>query len=475
MSLQDNNELISFDDIPANNNSNIDINSEKDSIHSFNGSDDKDTERTSFDEEEEQEEETKTSETIVKEEEQVSHEANHQEEERHVSMEENQQENIQNEQDDEFADFGDFDDDNNNDDDFGDFDDEFTGATDDFGDFTDEPELPTGQQQQEEDSIPKAPTTAELYCNVLNENNKNNTTAFIDDHLNNIMNPNNTILSLNTEPKQVLSTPCSQELWDRLSRDSVFFNSVTGTVGQFQWIRSETNKSYLNALGVTINYDEKTGPSTNNNNNARTAPKKRHTTLPLDTSTIIKSPTAMSAPSTPDGITSHSRSASATLSDGLRVAQPREEDKEAKKEAEQELELDIDIARAYCELTEETIRIFPDVKLNAMVNELKRLQRQAADYLDALLDQREQLLMDAETYNDLISCIVGHAQRLREQNKDASPAMVQKKKTGGKLSGLMRKKATPVNAQSVSMGGGVVGVKQQQKKTLSANESRRSL
>jgi hypothetical protein len=39
--------------------------------------------------------------------------------------------------------------------------------------------------------------------------------------------------------------------------------------------------------------------------------------------------------------------------------------------------------------------------------------------------------MDSETYNDLISCIVGHAQRLRDQNpKDASPAMVQKKKQG---------------------------------------------
>jgi hypothetical protein len=163
----------------------------------------------------------------------------------------------------------------------------------------------------------------------------------------------------------------------------------------------------------------------------------------------------------------------------LRVAtQHREEDKEAKREADQEMELDIDIARAYCELTEDTIRIFPDVKLNAMVAELQRLQRQAADYLDSLLDQREQLLMDAETYNDLISCIVGHAQRLREQNagKDASPAMVQKKKTGGKFGGLMRKKTVNPSTQSVSMGGGVVGVKQQAgKKPLSVNESRRSL
>lgn len=134
----------------------------------------------------------------------------------------------------------------------------------------------------------------------------------------------------------------------------------------------------------------------------------------------------------------------------------------------------------------ETIRVFPDVKLNAMVLELSRLQRQAADYLDNLLDQREQLKMDAETYNDLISCIVGHAQRLHVQSKDATPAMVSKKKTNGKFSNIMRRKTTTNTTQSVSMGGGVVGVKQQQgpvpKRTVSTAahvaataESRRSM
>jgi hypothetical protein len=96
-----------------------------------------------------------------------------------------------------------------------------------------------------------------------------------------------------------------------------------------------------------------------------------------------------------------------------------------------------------------------------MVIELSRLQRQAADYLDNLLDQREQLKMDAETYNDLISCIVGHAQRLHVQSKDASPAMVsKKKKTNGTFSNIMRRKTTANGTQSASMGGGVVGVKQ---------------
>lgn len=122
-----------------------------------------------------------------------------------------------------------------------------------------------------------------------------------------------------------------------------------------------------------------------------------------------------------------------------------------------------------------------------MVIELSRLQRQAADYLDNLLDQREQLKMDAETYNDLISCIVGHAQRLHVQNKDGSPAMVsKKKKSNSTFSNIMRRKTTTTNTtQSASMGGGVVGVKQvapTPKRTMSSAaqivttaESRRSM
>jgi hypothetical protein len=137
------------------------------------------------------------------------------------------------------------------------------------------------------------------------------------------------------------------------------------------------------------------------------------------------------------------------------------------------------------QITIETIRVFPDVKLNAMVIELSRLQRQAVEYLENLLDQKEQLKMDAETYNDLISCIVGHAQRLHVQSKDASPAMVTKTKKKSSLSNMMRRKTTISNTQqSVSMGGGVVGVKQAgptPKRTVSSahvhivTETRRSM
>ncbi|KAL9550674.1 hypothetical protein MBANPS3_004610 [Mucor bainieri] len=383
-------------------------------------------------------------------------------------------------------------------DEFGEFDDEFVDAADnddddDFGDFDDfeqaeESIEPSMAVEEKEEEGPKTPTEAELYVDVL-ENRPNDIRHFIDGYLNRMWGDASeksksideqqqeqeeeeeeaspqfvsSPLEHNENVTDILNTPCSRDLWSKLSRNTVFYNPVTGSVGQFQWTRSETNKAYLNALGVTFNFEEKspTGVHSPTGHSAtlHSATKKRQTTM-VDGK---RSTTPGSAPASPDAVQTHTRSASAT--GGLRVVTAKMDEgaKEAKKEAEQEMELDIDIARAYCELTEETIRVFPDVKLNAMVIELTRLQRQAADYLDNLLDQREQLKMDAETYNDLISCIVGHAQRLHVQAKDASPAMVsKKKKANGTFSNLMRRKTTASNPQqSVSMGGGVVGVKQQ--------------
>lgn len=399
--------------------------------------------------------------------------------------------------DDEFDDFGSFDNEatnNDDDDDFGDFND-FEEATESADLGTIEPEEP--------EPMPKTPTEAELYVDIL-EHNRDEMNQFIESYLQRMWEKEGLESCLKEEeqlvsspiekpenPRDILNTPCSRDLWTKLSRDTVFYNPVTGAVGQFQWTRSETNKSYLNALGVTFNYEEKSPMSVHSPTSSPTsanATKKRQSNI-VDGKRLNNGSTS-SLPSPTEGSHTHLRSASATAG-GLRVVTSKMDEtaKEAKKEADQEMELDIDIARAYCELTEETIRVFPDVKLNAMVIELSRLQRQAADYLDNLLDQREQLKMDAETYNDLISCIVGHAQRLHVQNKDGSPAMVsKKKKSNSTFSNIMRRKTTTSSTQSASMGGGVVGVKQAQqqapvpKRTMSSaaqivttSESRRSM
>ncbi|KAI9498074.1 hypothetical protein BDB00DRAFT_867727 [Zychaea mexicana] len=393
-------------------------------------------------------------------------------------------------------------------DEFGEFDEEFAtpidADDDDFGDFDDFQETTNLEPPfEDEDEFtafdtsaatvttadPPAPTEAEEYVKAL-EAATQPAAEYVEQFFRRIWTKD---VLLQEEPmvsspspieekeptsdNSVLCTQCSHDLWDKLSRDSVFYNSITGAIGQFQWTRSETNRSYLNALGVTINYEEKLSPG--GNSNSPMGGSKRPQSNYLDTKSSTRSASvvaggaaggpAASAAASMNKRSPNQHTRSASLSGvGIPTANGRRAGGDAditKPPVEEEPELDIDIAKAYCELTEETIRIFPDEKLKSMVVELTRLQRQASEYLGYLLDQREQLMMDAETYNDLISCIVGHAQRLREQNvaKDASPAMVSKKKKagGGGLKMLRRKQNSASQAAfSTSMGGGVVGVKQ---------------
>ncbi|KAI9305682.1 hypothetical protein BJ944DRAFT_64009 [Cunninghamella echinulata] len=412
--------------------------------------------------------------------------------------------------------FNDFGQDNNNTendfDDFGDFDDfEQTGNDDDdFGDFDDfeEPTEDITISPLKKIEVVQEPqvTIASQFVDLLH-NDEADLSTFISDTLSDIWTPLNDEKEIVASPVSIngvmspresispleesnqndglLCTQCSFDLWEKLSRDSVFYNPITGSIGQFQWTRSETNRAYLNALGVRINYEDPTHDTRPTSLTSATA-AQRYLKNNLNPSNITTT-TSTSSSSSPSGASAklndrssnHMRSNS--LNNDISLASTSSmmaaiQNNNNKANVEEEPELDIDIAKAYCELTEETIRVFPDVKLTSMVVELTRLQRQAKEYLSYLLDQREQLMMDAETYNDLISCIVGHAQRLREQNvsKDASPAMVTKKKknTGG-LSGMIKRKNT---TGSGSLGGGVLAVKSPPNgKSVNTGDGRRSM
>ncbi|CAO3663325.1 unnamed protein product [Umbelopsis ramanniana] len=373
---------------------------------------------------------------------------------------------------------------------FGDFDGpgDLSNADDDFGDFGDFDEVPEVKNPIETQPADIQIDGIDNYLQALQDGDVNNVVDFLDsffdksledatpENMSNSIEPISGIpispdpiqspseMNLNERSRALLSTETSMDLWDKLSTDSVFYNPITGAVGQFQWTRSEINKVYLRSLGVTINFDD----------------ALRHSSSSLPSSPYmetVRSPNGRasqgsylekkSPPPRMDRKRSskHHQHAKASSLSGINLP-VREINVVEPKKPEPEPELDIDIARAYCELTEDTVRVFPAVKLTSIITDLTRLQRQASDYLQYLLDQREQLIMDSETYNDLISCIVGHAQRLREQSpKDASPAMVQKKKQGSMSlggMGLKRKsqQAAPGQAAfSASMGGGVVGIK----------------
>ncbi|KAJ2959447.1 hypothetical protein NQZ79_g5098 [Umbelopsis isabellina] len=348
-----------------------------------------------------------------------------------------------------------------------------SGVDDDFGDFGDFGDVPQTESIPVEQEVEKHIEGIEGYVEALRERNLANVTEFLDKFFDETLTSTSTStsLGLSTEasPKEagsdfkhlaphievsegskaLLTTEASLDLWNKLSTDSVFYNPLTGAVGQFQWTRSEINKVYLRSLGVTINIDDAF------NHTSSSVPSSPYAEAPRSANART-SPSYLDARS-PSPLLDRKRSPKRNLHTKANslsgISLPiRESSPVETKRSEPEPELDIDVARAYCELTEgniitfwsidekiislidfviETVRVFPSVKLTSIITDLTRLQRQAADYLQYLLDQREQLIMDSETYNDLISCIVGHAQRLRDQNpKDASPAMVQKKKQG---------------------------------------------
>ncbi|KAH8550670.1 hypothetical protein BGW37DRAFT_529656 [Umbelopsis sp. PMI_123] len=381
-------------------------------------------------------------------------------------------------QNEDFGEFGDFDAPG----DVPDVDDEFG----DFGDFDEAQEV--GNTAEPEPTVDVHIDGIEDYLQSLQSRDMNNVADFLDKFFDKTL-PNSAPEDNSNSPEPVssiqnsldpikspsessiregsnafLSTETSMDLWDKLSTDSVFYNPITGAVGQFQWTRSEINKVYLRSLGVTINVDDALRQSSSS---LPSSPYMETIRSPNGRSSqggfldMQTSPPRLDRKRSPK----HHQHSKANSLSGINLP-VREINAVEPKKQEPEPELDIDIARAYCELTEDTVRVFPAVKLTSIITDLTRLHRQASDYLQYLLDQREQLIMDSETYNDLISCIVGHAQRLREQSpKDASPAMVQKKKQGS-LSlggiGLKRKSQQASSGQaafSASMGGGVVGIK----------------
>jgi hypothetical protein len=147
----------------------------------------------------------------------------------------------------------------------------------------------------------------------------------------------------------------SLDLWQKLSRDSVFYNPITGSIGQFQWTRSEINRAYLNALGVRINYED----TSNSNRLSDMRPTSMAASPSLQSRPLhaVSSTTSSSLASSPylaksngDRASSHMRSNS--LTHGMTASATMALHNSSKPPVEEEPELDIDIAKAYCELTE---------------------------------------------------------------------------------------------------------------------------
>ncbi|KAF9908662.1 hypothetical protein EC991_009590 [Linnemannia zychae] len=312
--------------------------------------------------------------------------------------------------DDGFGDFGDVQAVGDGDDDFGDFndfgnDDGFQNS-DDFGDFgggdangDDDPFGASSEPAQSE--VPEPASQPEPVVPVetapdFNAVNSRQVENYVLDKLSALYpydEPTEKaggLLNTDLDSLDVTSILSDQELWTSLcessfqggnthsNRSSVQSKSTLSAVDsssaapQFQWKYSTLRKEYYASLGMAVVKEQ--------------------------------NPTSALASSVPHSVTSPSASRSKVSSPLIMSTESVAERKP----------LDIAATSAYCQFTRETLGAYSGEEMKDIIAKLTELTRQASDELTYWLDQREQMIMDNERYNEMIASLVGRAAKLKD-------------------------------------------------------------
>src|SRR5207253_1276271 len=64
-------------------------------------------------------------------------------------------------------------------------------------------------------------------------------------------------------------------------------------------------------------------------------------------------------------------------------------------------QIDVELAKSLCSISEETLQEYTTTQLFTLKSQILSLSRQTSDILTYWLDQREQTIMDSETYNQM--------------------------------------------------------------------------
>ncbi|RHZ69367.1 hypothetical protein Glove_284g106 [Diversispora epigaea] len=197
--------------------------------------------------------------------------------------------------------------------------------------------------------------------------------------------------------------PESSRIWRYILHDS--------NEQLFQWKKSIIRKDYYASLGITIEILEEAKTKSNINNiSSQTAQsivssQKSSRTM----SAPIKSTSCSSAPvsrsSTPNSFNGPPHNISSSSHGNLIKTKPT---------TRIATQLDVELAKSLCSISEETLQTFTSYQLLGLKSQLLAMSRQTSDILTYWLDQREQTIMDSETYNQMIECLVGHAQKIRD-------------------------------------------------------------
>ncbi|KAF8943040.1 hypothetical protein BGZ47_005860 [Haplosporangium gracile] len=306
--------------------------------------------------------------------------------------------------DDDFGDFNDFGDDGfQNSDDFGDF-----GGSGDFGASADAngDDHPFGTSSSEpvqpEVAAPAPPSEPAVPIETapdFNAVNSRQVENYVLDKLSALYPFDDSAAEtgglLNTDldnSMDVTSVLSDQELWTSLcessfqgghqysgsNRSSVQSKSTLPAVDsssaapQFQWKYSTLRKEYYASLGLVVTKEQ--------------------------------NPASAPASSVPHSATSPSASRSKVSSPLIMGSETIAERKP----------LDLAATAAYCQFTRESLGAYSGEEMKDIIARLTDLTRQASDELTYWLDQREQMIMDNERYNEMIASLVGRAAKLKD-------------------------------------------------------------
>ncbi|KAI0796877.1 hypothetical protein C8Q75DRAFT_742555 [Abortiporus biennis] len=193
-------------------------------------------------------------------------------------------------------------------------------------------------------------------------------------------------------PSQVLVTPESRQLYNQI------FSPNPPEIKPFNWTRSRIRRQQLIALGIPVNLDEVLPPTGGKlpTLEIRTRPisappgPSPSVSRPLQSASRVGTP----RPSTPQSTTSNSLAAAQ-----LRLG-PRPE-------------LDERLVTSLLDLRQEDMSLLPTSKLDSHYKSLQEQTVQTSALLTYLLQTRDALQQDSETYNKLIAEMVSEAQKIK--------------------------------------------------------------
>ncbi|KAI9145628.1 hypothetical protein BKA69DRAFT_1048739 [Paraphysoderma sedebokerense] len=196
-------------------------------------------------------------------------------------------------------------------------------------------------------------------------------------------------------PNPVFQDELWYKLWQQLSSESVFDENLSTKI---RWRRSYARKQFLVSLDIPVNLDDvykgerKLKPSTSQPLDSNTkASKEQLASGSTSNLTAINTNKSLSGSGNPMSPLNQIQSATPTS--------PLP---------------DVDTLTALCDVTEDELRTRPIEELKKLESTMRQYISTVTEQINYYLDAREQLAMDSEMHNKMISALVTQAQKTHE-------------------------------------------------------------